>query len=411
MRVVIIGTGPAGITAAEALRTADRTVDISVLSTEPYPPYSPPALADHFLTGRAETLFWKGRDVCQRLSIEERREASVVAVEPDAHQISLADGTRLPYDRLLLASGGRLYAPIPGNELAGVHNFKSLRAADALIGQVRRGEARSAIIVGGGFIGVEIALLLADLGVAVMVVELRERVMPGMLDQETAEIARGVLEARGVRVRLRTEATAFEGDEQAQGVRLASGELLTADIYIAATGVKPTVDYLAGSGIATEWGVRVDDRLRTNAPDVFAAGDVAETADRMTGRRYVHAIFPNAVEQGRVAAINLLGGSATYEGAESMNSLKHLGVPVMAVGAAEGEEELRWRRGDVLRKVFLTDGRIVGFRLAGDISAGGVYRALMLRRDDVHRYGRRLVDPGFGVGRLVWTAIAPGGQP
>lgn len=407
MRIVIIGTGPAGITAAESLRTADATVDISILSAEPYPPYSPPALVDHFLTGRAETLFWKGRDVCQRLSIDERREALVVAVAPDAHEISLADGTRLPYDRLLLASGGRLYAPIQGNELAGVHNFKSLRAADALIGQVRRGEARSALIVGAGFIGVEIALLLADLGVAVTIVELRERVMPGMLDQETAEIARGVLEARGVRVRLGAEATAFEGTERAQGVRLASGELLTADACVAATGVKPIVDYLAGSGIATEWGVQVDDRLRTNAPDVFAAGDVAETADRMTGRHHVHAIFPNAVEQGRVAAANLLGGSGTYDGAESMNSLKHLGVPVMAVGAMEGEEELRWRRGDVLRKVFLCEGRIVGFRLTGDVSAGGVYRALMLRREDVRRHGRRLAEPGFGVGRLVWAASTP----
>ncbi len=407
MRVVIIGTGPAGITAAEALRAADRTIDITVVSAEPYPPYSPPALADHFLTGRTNTLYWKGHDVCQRLSIEERRDARVVAVAPHAHRISLADGTQLPYDRLLLASGSRLYAPIPGNELVGVHNFKSLRAAETLIGQVRRGEAHEAAIVGAGFIGVEIALLLADLGVAVTVLELRERVMPGMLDQETAEIVQTVLRARGVRLRLRTEVTAFEGEERAEGVRLASGERVTADIYVASTGVKPTIDYLAGSGVATDWGVQVDEQLRTNVPDLFAAGDVAETADLMNGRRYVHAIFPNAVAQGRVAAVNLLGGRATYDGAESMNSLKHLGVPVMAAGAAEGEEEIRWRRGDVLRKVFLSEGRIVGFRLTGDISAGGVYRALMLRREDVRRYGRRLAEPGFGVGRLVWAAIAP----
>ncbi len=406
MRVVIIGTGPAGITAAEALRAADRTIDITVVSAEPYPPYSPPALADHFLTGRSDTLYWKGHDVCQRLSIEERRDARVVAVAPHAHRISLADGTQLPYDRLLLASGSRLYAPIPGNELVGVHNFKSLRAAETLIGQVRRGEAHEAAIVGAGFIGVEIALLLADLGVAVTVLELRERVMPGMLDQETAEIVQTVLRARGVRLRLRTEVTAFEGEERAEGVRLASGERVTADIYVASTGVKPTIDYLAGSGVATDWGVQVDEQLRTNVPDLFAAGDVAETADLMNGRRYVHAIFPNAVAQGRVAAVNLLGGRATYDGAESMNSLKHLGVPVMAAGAAEGEEEIRWRRGDVLRKVFLSEGRIVGFRLTGDISAGGVYRALMLRREDVRRYGRRLAEPGFGVGRLVWAAIA-----
>lgn len=102
--------------------------------------------------------------------------------------------------------------------------------------------------MGAGFIGVEIALLLADLGVAVTVVELRERVMPGMLDQETAELVRTVLVARGVRVRLGAEVTAFEGEARAEGVRLASGERVTADIYIAATGVKPTIDYLADRG-------------------------------------------------------------------------------------------------------------------------------------------------------------------
>ncbi len=117
----------------------------------------------------------------------------------------------------------------------------------------------------------------------------------------------------------------------------------------------------------------------------------------------MHAIFPNAVDQARVVAANMLGGDVAYAGAESMNSLKHLGLPIMAVGAMEGAEELRWREGDVLRKVFLDDGRVVGFRFTGEISGGGLLRSFLLRGEDVRRFGRRLVQPGFGVGELVLT--------
>jgi NAD(P)H-nitrite reductase large subunit len=175
---------------------------------------------------------------------------------------------------------------------------------------------------------------------------------------------------------------------------------------VAATGVKPNVSFLTGSGIEAAWGITVDDHLRTTVPDVWAAGDAVEAADRATGERYVHAIFPNAVDQARVVAANMLGGDVTYAGAESMNSLKHLGLPIMAVGAMAGADEIRWRRGDVLRKVFVTDGRVVGFRLTGDISGGGFLRTLLARGDDVRRFGSRLARPGLGVGDLVLGALS-----
>ena len=319
---------------------------------------------------------------------------------------SLQGGAAIDYEALVIASGSRLHAPIPGWDLPGVHDFKSLTTAEALIGRVRRGEARSALIVGAGFIGMEIALLLADLGVAVTIVGRRGWLMPRMLDQETAAIAETVMRARGVAIRLGVEAQAFEGSEAVEGVRLADGTLLTADLYVAATGVKPNVGFLDGSGIVTDWGITVDEELRTSVAGVWAAGDAVEAPDLMTGERYVHAIFPNAVEQARIVGANVVGGATRYAGAESMNSLKHLGLPVMAVGVAEGETELRWRVGDRLRKVFLSGGRIVGFRFTGEIAGGGVLRSLMLRGDDVRRFGRSLVEPGFGEASLVLPAIS-----
>jgi nitrite reductase (NADH) large subunit len=406
MRIVIIGAGPAGLTVAETLREYGSRTEIALLSSEPFAPYAPPAMADHFLTGRMETLFWKGEDVCERLGVEHRQNVRVTKVRPSGKQLVLDGGATLDYDRLVIASGSSLYAPLPGRELPGVYDFKSLTAARALVERGEKKAGGKAVIVGAGFIGVEIAILLRELGLAVTVVEMADRVMPSMLDCETAEIVLAAMRERGIDVRLHTKAAGFTGKRKATGVALESGRGIKADVYVAATGVKPHIEFLGGSGIDTKWGVLVDDHLRTSVPDVYAAGDVAETFDLLTGKRYVHAIFPNAVAQARVVAMNLLGYDTAYAGAETMNSLKHLGLPVMAVGAMAGEEEIRSRHGNSLRKIFLNDGRIVGFRLTGDISAAGVYRSLMLRRADVRDIGKHLVDPHFSAGTLALEAAS-----
>jgi NAD(P)H-nitrite reductase large subunit len=339
--------------------------------------------------------------------VDYRSGVEVTAVQPDAHSIQLNNSTKLDYDRLVLATGGSLYAPLEGADLPGIYNFKSLSAAEALVKKVKSGEATSAIVVGAGFIGMEIALLLRELGVAVTQVEMLDQVMSGMLDPETAGVAQAMLQQHGVEVRLNTKASAFVGNGQAKGVQLESGEALQADLLIAATGVKPNLKLLEGSGIDHKWGISVDGHLRTNAVDVYAAGDAVETADRLTGETYVHAIFPNAVEQGRVVGLNLAGIETAYEGAERMNSLKHLGLPIMAVGLKSGDEVLQARQNGHMRRIYLQDNRVVGFQLIGNISAAGVLRALMVRRENVQPYKDRLLSPNFGQGMLVWSAVAP----
>jgi NAD(P)H-nitrite reductase large subunit len=410
MQSVIIGTGPAGITAAETLRRLDPTGSVVALSAEPFAPYSPAAMADHFLTGRDTTLFWKGADVAERLGLDERRGSTVIAVDTDNREVVLDGGSRVAYEGLVLASGSRLHAPLEGADLPGVLDFKSLRTATELIQRVRRGEARSALIVGNGFIGIELSLLLADLEVDVTVIGRRSWIMPRVLDPVTSTFAGKALKARGVTLRLGVQADAFVGSPSVTGVRLADGQVLSADLVVAATGVKPHTEFLGGSGVVTDWGVHVDDQMRTSVPGVVAAGDVAEAADWLTGDRFVHAIFPNAVTQGPIAAANLLGADLTYEGAESMNSLKHLGVPIVAMGTIDSPDDiLRWDSGDHLRSVYLREGTIVGAQLVGDIRAAGVYRSLMLRRADVTGFGQGLVDPGFGIGEVVWDAMQPAG--
>ena len=406
MRAVVIGTGPAGITAAAALRRLDPSGSVVALSTEPYPPYSPPALADHFLTGRDGPLYWKGRDVCERLGVEERRSTRVVGIDTDAREVVLDGGIRIGFDGLVLASGSRLHAPMPGADLPGVLDFKSLQTATELFARVRAGEVSTALIVGNGFIGIELSLLLADLGVDVSVIGRRTWLMPRVLDPVTSRVAEAALTARGVTLRLGVEAKAIVGEPAANGVLLADGTVVNADLVVAATGVKPHTEFLEGSEVATGWGVQVDERLLTSVPGIVAAGDVAEAADRFTGERYVHAIFPNAVTQAPIAAANLLGADIRYEGAEAMNSLKHLGVPIVSIGTTDAPDDvLRWDDGTNVRSVYLRNGRIIGAQLAGDIRAAGVYRSLMLRRVPVGRFEARLVEPGFGMADVTFDAI------
>ena len=408
MRVLILGAGPAGLTAAHELRkmAPARSLDpeITIVSAEPGPPYSPPAMADHFLTGRDSSLYWQGPDICEQLRVHLRSGVPVQSVSPERHCVVLQDDSELEYDRLVIATGSRLFAPLDGYDLPGVYNFKSLTAARELVEHARRGEVRTALIVGAGFIGVEVALLLRSLGLEVTMVE-RDRVMPNVLDKETSGLVSDELERRGITLRVPAEAVRFTGTDRVTGVALDNDEILDADACIAATGVKPNVDYLDGSGLDIDWGVRVDNKMRTNLPDIWAAGDVAESIDRASGERFVHAIWPNARAQGEVVARDILGYTTDYQGAERMNSMKHLGLPIIAAGETSGEQVLRLRQGDRLRKVFLTRGKIVGFQLAGDIRGAGTYRALMLRKSDVSQFGDELLDPRFGIHRCLTAGV------
>lgn len=404
MKIIIIGAGPAGVTAAETVRMFDRQAELVMLTDEPYLPYSPPAMADHFIY-HSDNHMWRSDDWPLQTGVNYLKGTQVKEIEPEAHQIRLASGERMSYDKLLIATGARLYAPLPGADMPGLYNFKSLSAAESLVDKVRCGQARSALIVGAGFIGMEIALLLRELGVEVTQIEMLDQVMATMLDAETASIAVNLMRAHGVDVRLSTKAQAFVGNGSAQGVRLESGEEIQADLIIAATGVKPNLDMLQASGILFKRGIRVNAQLATNAPDVFAAGDCIETPNRVTGETALHAIFPNAVEQGRVAGMNLAGYPSEYEGAERMNSLKHLGLPIMAAGEKQGDCILREQQGSSLRTIYLNENRIIGFQLAGDIRTAGVLHALMLQKSDISSVKGRLLDPNFGEGMLAWNAI------
>jgi len=403
-RIVIIGAGPAGVTAVETFRAYNRESEITMLSAEPYPPYSPPAMVDHFIHNSNAHL-WLDDGWMDRMGVNYRQGVHIQRIDPVEKYVSTAGDGSLHYDQLLIATGSRLYAPLDGVEKQGVYNFKSLSAAEELIAKVRSGDVRSAVIIGAGFIGMEIALLLRELGLEVTQIEMLDQVMPAMLDAQTAEFALEFMRQRGIVLHLNTKAVALTGEKQATSVLLESGDSIHADIFIAATGVHPNTELLAGSNINHDWGILVDDHLRTNVADVFAAGDVISVHDRQTGERRVHANFPNAVKQGRVVGLNLAGIDSTYQGAERMNSLKHLDLPIMAVGLKDGDEILSLKSNSHQRRIYLQDGVVVGYQLVGDIRAAGTLRTLLVRGENVSKFKDRLLHPNFGQADLAWHAM------
>jgi NAD(P)H-nitrite reductase large subunit len=406
MKIVIIGAGPAGVTVAETLCRSGFEAEITLLSAEPYPPYSPPAITEYFLTGK-EIHLWRGRDYPAGFKINYRSGSVVKAVRPAEKSITLADGSTMAYDRLVLASGSRLFAPLEGQNKPGIYNLKSLSAAEEILRLIRGGEARSAIIIGAGFIGVEIGLTLADMGLRVTQL-VRSRVLRSVLDEELSLLIEGIMERRGVNILRGAEHDAVElvGEPRVNSVKTQNGDVLKADLIIAATGMSPNIGYLQGSGITIDTGVMVDERMRTNVPDISAVGDMVIVTNRVSGERYVHGNFPNAFAQAQIAAYDLLGWDVRYDGADTMNSLKHLGIPLIAAGR-QGGEEICYRKGDVIRKIYLRNSRVSGFRLAGDIRGAGVYRTLMNRRTDVTPFVDRLLDGGFGMGYMEDVAASP----
>lgn len=407
-RIVILGAGPAGVTVAETIRRFDKACEIIIISDEPYYPYSPPAMTDYLLTGK-EFHIWKGPNFIEDLKIKyiNGKSKRVVEVDPEACRIVLLDGEKIYFDDLVIATGGRLSASIKGVEKKGLYNFKSLSAAEEIMTKIREKRARSALIIGAGFIGIEIAVLLRELRLDVTQL-VRSRYMRGMLDEESSKIFMSIMRGKGINILkgpLDADTVEFIGSPDVKSVRVKSGKILTADLVIAATGIRPNVEFLSRSGIKIDDGVVVDEFMRTNYNQIYACGDVAETFNRITRKKGMYPSFHNAINQGIVTAYNILGMDIKYEGADRINSIKHIGIPLITAGNVDDNDNfVVYKKGKTFKKIFLKDGRIVGFVLLNDITNVGIFKKLMDRQVNISAYSDNLLDENFGEG-FVYQSI------
>ncbi len=284
MKHVIIGNGPTGLVAAETLRRLQPDAEIALIGDEKEPPYSRMAIP-YFLQGNiaeAGTHLRKTHDhyAKQRIHLIEGR---VAKVDPKAKQIEFASGDRLPYDKLLIATGSRpIMPPVPGIDLPNVHTCWTLEDARAIAAKAKPGSR--VLQLGAGFIGCIIMEALAARGVTLTVVEMGDRMVPRMMTPTAGAMIKKWVEGKGVAVHCNTAITAVAQKDGALAVKLGTGGELTADLVICAAGVRPNIEFLAGSGISMERGIRVDNAMRTSVADIYAAGDVTEAPGFHTGQ-------------------------------------------------------------------------------------------------------------------------------
>lgn len=398
MRHLILGTGPAGVTAAETLRASDPRTEITLIGEEPGAPYARMALP-YLLTGRigeAGVHIRTADDHYQRLGIR-RIEGRASRLDTKAKLLTLIDGQKLAYDRLLIATGSRpLKPPVSGLDKPNVHHCWTIADARNIIRLAQPG--RKVVLMGAGFIGCIILEALALRKVDLTVIEAGPRMVPRMMDEVAGGMLQRWCQAKGVTVLTGAAATAVEGGPPLS-VKLGDGRVLAADLVVVATGVTPNAEFLDGSGVKLERGIKVDNHLRTTGQDVFAAGDVAEGPD-FGGGRAVHAIQPTAVEQGRVAALNMAGGDVFYQGSLAMNVLDTLGLVSASFGqwqgapyggiAATAVDEARYR----YIKLCFEDDRLVGAIAVGRTEHIGVLRGLIQSRTPLGPWKDKLLsDP------------------
>ncbi|MBI3095205.1 MAG: NAD(P)/FAD-dependent oxidoreductase [Rhodocyclales bacterium] len=368
MKHVIIGNGPTGLVAAETLRRLQPDAEIALIGDEAEPPYSRMAIP-YFLIGKiadSGTHLRKSHDHYARERIH-LIEGRVVKVDAPAKQLEFASGERLPYDRLLIATGSQPIRPkVAGMDLANVHTCWTIEDARAIAAKAKPGSR--VLQLGAGFIGCIIMESLAARGVELTVVEMGDRMVPRMMTPKAGAMIKAWVEKKGVAVHVNAAITAIEQKDGALAVKLSTGGELAADLVICAAGVRPNIEFLQGSGVAMERGIRVDAGMRTSVADIYAAGDVTEAADFHTGKPELNAIQPNAVDQARIAAHNMAGGEAVSGGSLAINVLDTLGLISTSFGQWQGVA--REQGGAGVERVDEDNYRYLSLQFKGDVLIG-----------------------------------------
>lgn len=367
---VIIGGGPAATNAVETIRDFDDGASrITLVCDEPA--HSRMALP-YWLAGNIPRgqVMTGDDDYFKRLRVETRIGARVQSIDPKAKRLSLADGTKIEFDDLLIATGSSpVVPPLEGTDLPGVHTLWTLADTENVLKAAEGNNRPRVVMIGAGFIGFIVLNAMFKRGWDLTVVEREPHVLPRMLDADAAAHVETWLASRNVAVRTAASVSGIHEAGGSKSVELADGAKLEADVVIIATGVRPNFDLLDGSGIETDQGILVNDRCQTNFPHVYAAGDVAQGPNLLGGEPQVHAIQPTAVDHGRVAGANMAGAEVHYPGSLLMNILDVCGLQCASFGNwsdASGDTiTISNPAGPVFRRLLWTGDQVTGAIFAG----------------------------------------------
>ena len=383
-RLVVIGNGMAGMRTVEELLelTPDR-YDITVFGAEPHTNYNR-ILLSPLLAGdkSAADIILNTPEWYAERGIALHCGDPVVSVDRRRRVVRSNKGVEIPYDRLLIATGSTpIVLPIPGKELPGVVTFRDLADVDAMLESARR--YKTAVVIGGGLLGLEAASALLKRGMQVTVVHLFDTLMERQLDSAAAALLRASLETRGLEFKMPAMTAAILGESRVSAVRFDDGSELSADLVVMATGVRPNIELASRAGLRCERGILVDDTLQTYDPSVYAVGECVQHRNRTFG------LVAPLWEQARVCAIHLAElGVSRYRGTLPATQLKVAGIELYSAGdfgAADGNEALVMQdhRNGIYKRLVIRDNRLRGAVLYGDAKLGSWYFELMTAGQDI----------------------------
>jgi NAD(P)H-nitrite reductase large subunit len=412
-KYVIVGASAAGTGAIEAIRAIDPAGTITIISDETCTQYSRPMISD-YVSGKADIAKMKCRN--DTFYTENKVEAitgkKATNLNLTEKAVTLEDGQKISYEKLLLATGGKPFVPkMEGQEKDGVFTFTTVQDAQLLSAKISAINAKSAVVIGGGLIGLSVTEALTKRGLKVTMVELQDKILSLLLDPKASDLVESVVRAAGVDIVTGQSVQKIIGkpgnEAVVGGVVLTKGATVPCDLVIVAIGVIPRTDLAVGTALKLNRGIVVDNTLQTNLPDVYAAGDVAEAYDFILAQNRTLPLWPLAIQEGKIAGSNMAGQKTLYNGGTSMSSLKYFGIPIVSIGLANPKEDPALEvltQLDVERKVYkkivLKNNLIVGLTLVGQIELSGVFYYLMKNAINVKKFKTQLLADNFGLAIL-----------
>lgn len=360
--LIIVGAGQAAAQAVLTLTQKRYAGRITIVGDEPYPPYQRPPLSKKYLSGELERqrLFLRPDAFYEKHGVALTLGARAERLEPERQRITLADGRKLDYDELLLATGSRVRKiDVPGAELPGIHYLRTIADADGILDSL--GAARRVVIVGAGYIGLEVAAVARAHGAEVTVIEAADRVMPRVVCPEVGAFYKDVHEAAGVDIVCGTSVDGFVGDTHLTAVIAGDGREYPCDVAVVGIGIVPETELAEQAGLDCSDGICVDEFARTSAPQIYAAGDCTNHPNALLGRRLRLESVHNAIEQSKTAAASLLGEPIAYSQVPWFWSDQYdLKLQIAGISADYDRVVLR---GDAAERSFaayyLRDGRLI----------------------------------------------------
>ena len=408
MKHVIIGTGIAGVSAAEAIRELDAKAAITMIGDETVPPYSRPMISS-VLEGSQQhnKLQIRPREFYKTLRIEPCLGQRAAAIDVMGHRVVLADGSTVGYDQLLIAAGADprpVY--VTGQELGNIFYMRTEAHVAAQVAALPG--ATRAVVLGGGLVGFKAAYGLLRRGLKVTMLITSGYPLSMQVDPVAGQMIMDEMMHQGLSVEVGVSVTRFTGPGKVATVETDDGRSLPCDLVIIGKGVLPCREFIPRDQIVVDLGVVVNEFMQTSAANIYAAGDVAELIDLARGRRWVNALWPEAASQGRVAGYNMAGRQVAYPGSLSRNVMRVFELDVLTLGDVNPEDpsgheivQYGGPTSNIYRRLVIKENRLVGAVLINEIEQGGILRALIQNRVPLRLPATKMVRRGFNFGQLL----------